>query len=154
MCLITCHISYHYLILRCFNSYSIIIDYKGPTGSCLLDTDKLLICDTLNNKIKCVEIDGTRSAYSRSFIGSGKRGKKLVEENNVETGDKKKKEKENKDKEELLKTISLDSPQGVAYDRSKKTIYIADTGNDRILRVNRETFEISEIKLDFTNIRK
>lgn len=97
-----------------------------------------------------MEIDGTRSAYSRSFIGSGKKGKKLVEEskeNSDNKGDMKK-------KEELLKTISLDSPQGVAYDRSKKMIFIADTGNDRILRVNRDTFEISEIKLDFSNIRK
>lgn len=153
-CFITCHISCYHHILHCSYFNFTITNYKGPTGSCLLDTDKLLICDTLNNKIKCVEIDGTRSAYSRSFIGSGKRGKKLLEENNVDTGDKKKKEKEKENKEELLKTISLDSPQGVAYDRSKKTIYIADTGNDRILRVNRETYEISEIKLDFTNIRK
>ena len=102
-----------------------------------------------------MEIDGTRSAYSRSFIGSGKKGRKLVEDDNLisdDKGDKKKKEKEIK--EELLKTISLNAPQGVAYDRSKKMIYIADTGNDRILRVNRETFEISEIKLDFSNIRK
>ena len=100
-----------------------------------------------------MEIDGTRSAYSRSFIGSGKKGKKIVDENDLSSDDKgDKKKKENK--EELLKTISLDAPQGVAYDRSKKMIYIADTGNDRILRVNRQTFEISEIKLDFSNIRK
>lgn len=112
-----------------------------------MDTDKILICDTLNNKIKCVEVDGTRSAYSKSFIGSGKRGNNLI----VNKG----KDKDDKDKdtdEALLKNIELNSPQGVAYDRNKKIIYIADTGNNRILSVNRITSAIKEMKFDFSNI--
>ena len=103
------------------------------------------MCDTLNNKIKCVEVDGTRSAYSRTFIGSGVRGSNL----NVEG---RKTDKGTEDKDALLRTVELDSPQGVAYDRAKKIIYIADSGNNRILAVNRATSDITEIKLDFSRI--
>ena len=129
---------------------------QAPTGACLLDTDKILVCDTLNNKIKCVEVDGTRSANSKTFIGSGKRGNKLNQDasdksnkndQNVDTNG-----KENGKKEESLRNLELNSPQGVAYDRNKRIIYIADTGNNRILRIDRVTSNVSEIKLDFTKI--
>ena len=110
----------------------------------------MLICDTLNNKVKCVVVDGTRSAYSKSFIGSGKRGNKLILDDSVS--------KDADDKEYIKKqlnnllNIELDSPQGVAYDRLNKVIYIADTGNDRILKIDRNTYSISEIILNFSKI--
>jgi NHL repeat len=106
------------------------------------------MCDTLNNKIKCVEVDGTRSAYSKTYIGSGVRGSK------IDVGGAKGTEKGAEDKDSLLRTVELDSPQGVAYDRAKKMIYIADSGNNRILAVNRATSDIFEIKLDFSRIQK
>ena len=106
------------------------------------------MCDTLNNKIKCVEVDGTRSAYSKTYIGSGVRGSK------IDVGGAKGTEKGTEDKDALLRTVELDSPQGVAYDRAKKMIYIADSGNNRILAVNRATSDIFEIKLDFSRIQK
>ena len=87
----------------------------------MLETDKILIADTLNNKIKCVEVDGTRSAYSKTFIGSGKRGNKLMASENEEVekvnAEKNKNGDSEKYRELLLKNIELNSPQGVAYDR-------------------------------------
>ena len=107
-----------------------------------------MICDTLNNKIKCVEVDGTRSAYSKTFIGSGKRGNNLIVNKEKNKGDKDKKESD----EIFLKDIELNAPQGVAYDRNKKMIYVADTGNNRILCINRVSFAVKEMKFDFSKI--
>ena len=101
-------------------------------------------------------MDGTRSANSKTFIGSGKRGNKLNQDasdksnkndQNVDTNG-----KENGKKEESLRNLELNSPQGVAYDRNKRIIYISDTGNNRILRIDRVTSNVYEIKLDFTKI--
>ena len=101
-----------------------------------------------------MEVDGTRSAYSKTFIGSGKRGNKLITNDNENLNTEKTKNggDSEKYKELLLKSIELSSPQGVAYDRLKKIIYIADTGNDRILKINRVTSAVTEIKLDFSRI--
>jgi DNA-binding beta-propeller fold protein YncE len=119
---------------------------QAPSGSCLLDTDKLLIADTLNHKIKCIEVDGTRSAKIKTFVGSGKMGNNINVKNDIL-------DKNGKiQKIDILKNIDLNSPQGVAYDRKNRIIYIADTGNNRILSINRDTSSVSEIIFDFSKI--
>jgi DNA-binding beta-propeller fold protein YncE len=105
-----------------------------------------LIADTLNHKIKCVEVDGTRSAKIKSFVGSGKMGSDI-------SFKKDKVDKNGKiEKIDVLKNIDLNSPQGVAYDRKNRIIYVADTGNNRILSINRDTSTVSEITFDFSKI--
>lgn len=126
----------------------------------------------MNHKIKIIDVDGTRAARIRGFVGSGVAGRGLnsgvngVDNNGNSTGNSnansdfnsnreeidKASQQRNKEREIGLKDVQLDAPQGVAYDRTRRVIYVADTGNNRILMINRDTSLVSEIALDFSAI--
>ena len=69
---------------------------------------------TLYEQIKLVRTVDSQSEV-KTFFGSGKRGSTL-------------------DSSDPHK-CELNSPQGVTYDRANEIVYIADTGNHRVLRL-------------------
>ena len=46
----------------------------------------------------------------------------------------------------IIKYVSS-SLQGVAYDRGTGCVYIADTGNNRVLKIDAETFRVTIVAL-------
>ena len=96
---------------------------KFASSCCALDTDRILVADTLSHKIKVVEV--SQQGKSKTFIGKGESGSSLNE---------------------------LSYPQGVIVDRSSGKIYIADTGNNRILITDKDGKDIKEMKINFDTI--
>jgi len=96
---------------------------KFATSCCNLDTDKILIADTLSHKIKLVEV--REKGKSVAFLGTGKSGSSINE---------------------------LSYPQGVIFDKTSGNVIIADTGNNRILTVDKNGKDIKEFKINFESI--
>jgi len=96
---------------------------KFGTSCCTLDTDRILVADTLSHKIKIVEV--REKGKSKTFLGTGKSGNSINE---------------------------LSYPQGVAFDKVSGNIFIADTGNNRILVVDKNGKDIREMKINFDAI--
>jgi DNA-binding beta-propeller fold protein YncE len=108
-------------------------DKDGPRGKALLQHDqgiafwngKLLVADTYNNKIR--EID-PKTGYTTTFVGNGKSG----------------------DKNGVGKKAELNEPGGLSV--AGKWLYIADTNNDQIRKVNLKTQKVTTLHL--TNLSK
>jgi sugar lactone lactonase YvrE len=115
-----------------------------PNGMALMDADKLLVCDTLNHKVKIVQLEGKGYdvAKSSTLMGNGVAGDKIPSVPDSSNGN-------NELNSAILKNVGLSHPQGVTYSRTDRKIYIADTGNDRLLVVDRDTSRISELRLTF-----
>ena len=96
---------------------------KFGTSCCTLDTDQILVADTLSHKIKIVEV--REKGKSKTFLGTGKSGNSIKE---------------------------LSYPQGVTFDKVSGNIFIADTGNNRILIVDKKGNDIKEMKINFDAI--
>ena len=101
--------------------------FQYPSGACSYrNSDVALVADTYNHKIKLVETVGSDSTVSR-FFGSGKRGSAMNSESPLE--------------------CQLNSPQGVSYDRNNDIVYIADTGNNRIVKYDVKLKKISQVEI-------
>jgi len=90
-----------------------------PTGLCLLTPTLLAMADTLNNRIKLVDISSD-TAQSFTLLGSGAG----AEGSNSSSGI---------SDDGSGTNILLCSPQGVAFDSALGVLYVADTGHDRVL---------------------
>ncbi len=103
-------------------------DKDGTSDKALLQHDlgialwngKLLVADTYNNKIK--EVD-PKTGYAKSFLGSGKSGYKDGTGTNAE----------------------FNEPGGLSVDGN--TLYIADTNNHLIRKVNLKTRKVETLQL-------
>ena len=101
--------------------------FQYPSGACSYSTaDIALVADTYNHKIKLVKTTGPDSTISL-FFGSGKRGSGLNPGNPLD--------------------CQLNSPQGVSYDRINDIVYIADTGNNRIVKYDVKMNMISQVDI-------
>merc|ERR1711871_561874 len=99
--------------------------FQYPSGACTYNNaDIALVADTYNHKIKLVKTTGSDCAVSL-FFGSGKRGSNLNSGNPLD--------------------CQLNSPQGVSYDRINDIVYIADTGNNRIVKYDVKLNAISKL---------
>ncbi len=102
--------------------------FQYPSGACSYDTaDDALVADTLNHKIKLIKTIGSDSKVE-AFFGNGKRGSNLSNSNDP-------------------LGCELNSPQGVAYDKKNKVFYIADTGNNRIVKYDLAENIISQVEI-------
>jgi len=93
-----------------------------PTAAANFETvDNMLVCDTLNHRVREVF---TRDAKARvrTLVGVGVAGGGGAPGNLMP-----------------LKEVRLSAPQGVFYDRSRKIVLVSDTGNNRILAIDKSS---------------
>ena len=83
-------------------------------------------CSYSSSDVALVEAVGSDSTVS-CFFGNGKRGSALNSESPLE--------------------CQLNSPQGVSYDRNNDIVYIADTGNNRIVKYDVKLKKISQVEI-------
>ena len=104
--------------------------YKGklqfPSAACPFLGDSVLVADTFNNKIKRVTITDNELFGQRVDVGTL----------GIQSG--------------LLK-----APQGVALSADRRSIFVSDTGNNRLLRfpVNGADSTYEEIKVNFSKLQ-
>ena len=92
-----------------------------PTGLCLLTPTLLAMADTLNNRIKLVDISSD-TAQSFTLLGSGTGTEGSSSSSSSGISD-----------DGSGTNVLLRSPQGVAFDSALGVLYVADTGHDRVL---------------------
>ena len=78
-----------------------------------------------------VQASGADSAFASNFIGTGRPGSALGKASSTE----------------------LNCPQGVTFDRAAGVVLIADTGNNRIVAVDKASLISKEVTIDFSRVR-
>jgi len=102
--------------------------FQYPTGLCMKTSIELLLCDTLNHKIKLLTLgDGSRTATkSKTYFGSGNRG---LQDGNANLA-------------------KFNEPTAVAYDPVHDKAWVCDSMNNEIRICDTSSFSVSTFKLN------
>jgi hypothetical protein len=92
--------------------------------------DDLYVADTLNNKIRVVNTRDAKASV-RTYIGSS-------------SGQSMKMKRQN---------ITLSSPQGLCYDRSRHLLFISNSGANEMIVVDKKTDEGIIVEMDFSRVK-
>ncbi|GFR66407.1 NHL repeat-containing protein 2-like [Elysia marginata] len=98
---------------------------QHPLGVALLE-DKLVVADSYNHKIKCVDLN---TNVCETVAGTGQPGATVDPDN--------------------LKMCQFNEPGGLATDEVKKLVYIADTNNNAIKVLNLEKKSVHQMPIVF-----
>ena len=113
--------------------------------------DELFICDTLNHRVREVNVQNAR-ARVRTLLGTGRAAAKGHEGGDAAASASAGAEGDRV--VERLSDVELCAPQGVVYDRRSNILFVSDTGCDRIVAVDRTQGTAVSILVDFSAVKQ